>query len=106
MIFRNETLKINFSHQTPYKIGVAYGRDCFNLESRHCKWDTVATRQLTNTDRILRLSELGHFDLEKDILVVYFDQVGQNNVDWLTLFKFEGRGNRNFYRNSNTYFLP
>ena len=88
--------KIDFSHQTPFKIGVAYGRNCFNIESRYCKWDVVATRQLTNNDRVLRLSELGHFDLDSDILVLYFDQVGQNNVDWLTIFRLES-GNINLH---------
>ena len=89
------SLKMEFdryyvSNQNAFKIGVLYGRNCNdNIETDVCSWKTVSETLLTNHDRSLDLVDLGQFDLDNDLIMIYFDQIGKNNVDWLTVFKLE-----------------
>ena len=89
------SLKMEFdryyiSNDGAFKIGVGYGRNCSdNIESTSCTWDIVSEVTLTNVNRQMHLEDLGPLDLDNDLIMIYFDQVDNNKVDWLTVFQLE-----------------
>ena len=89
------SLKMEFdryyvSNKNAFKIGVLYGRNCNdNIKTDVCSWKTVSETILMNHDRTMDLVDLGQFDLDNDLIMIYFDQIGKNNVDWLTVFELE-----------------
>ena len=89
------TLKMEFdryyiSNDSKFKIVVGYGRNCNdNIESNVCTWEIVSELTLTNLNRQIDLDDLGPLDLDTDLIMIYFDQIGNNRVDWLTIFQLE-----------------